>query len=197
MRTYLQAKAMAKSLRELLAGKRVSLSHSECLEVVAQQFGFGNWNVLAAKIDLETGAPTAFTPVIDGNVYSLVASDGTLYAAGSFGSIDHQFRIGLAAFHPATVDVPSPTKSGLRLAVSPSPFGHSARLSYALPRPALVTLRVFGVNGRQVATLVDHQTRLAGPHSETLEGAGLSPGVYLCLLEADGLLATTKVVRIR
>lgn len=56
MRTYLQAKAMAKSLRESLASRNVSLSHSECLEIVAQQFGFGNWNVLAAKIDLESGA---------------------------------------------------------------------------------------------------------------------------------------------
>jgi catechol 2,3-dioxygenase-like lactoylglutathione lyase family enzyme len=56
MRTYLQAKAMAKSLRESLAGKNVPLSHSECLEIVAQQFGFGNWNVLAAKIDLETAS---------------------------------------------------------------------------------------------------------------------------------------------
>ena len=55
MRTYLQAKAMAKSLRDSLASRNVSLSHGECLEVVAQQFGFGNWNVLAAKIDLETG----------------------------------------------------------------------------------------------------------------------------------------------
>jgi catechol 2,3-dioxygenase-like lactoylglutathione lyase family enzyme len=56
MRTYLQAKAMAKSLRESLAAKHVSLTHSECLEIVAQQLGFGNWNVLAAKIDLETSA---------------------------------------------------------------------------------------------------------------------------------------------
>ncbi len=55
MRTYLQAKAMAKSLRESLAGKNVSLSHSECLEIVAQQFGFGNWNVLAAKIESGNG----------------------------------------------------------------------------------------------------------------------------------------------
>jgi hypothetical protein len=70
MRTYLQAKAMAKSLRESLAGKNVSLSHGECLEIVAQQFGFGNWNVLAAKIELEavgrltesgdSGAPCRF-----------------------------------------------------------------------------------------------------------------------------------------
>jgi catechol 2,3-dioxygenase-like lactoylglutathione lyase family enzyme len=55
MRTYIQAKAMAKSLRESLTEKNISLSHSECLEIVARQFGFGNWNTLAAKIDLETG----------------------------------------------------------------------------------------------------------------------------------------------
>lgn len=56
MRTYLQAKAMAKSLRESLAAKNVLLSHGECLELVARQLGFGNWNVLAAKIELDSGA---------------------------------------------------------------------------------------------------------------------------------------------
>jgi catechol 2,3-dioxygenase-like lactoylglutathione lyase family enzyme len=69
MRTYLQAKAMAKSLRESLAAKNVPVSHSECLELVAQQFGFGNWNVLAAKIDLETGErePRAEAPAVSLN----------------------------------------------------------------------------------------------------------------------------------
>ena len=54
MRTYLQAKAMAKSLRDELAAKSVPLTHSECLEIVARQFGFGDWNTLAAKISVET-----------------------------------------------------------------------------------------------------------------------------------------------
>jgi catechol 2,3-dioxygenase-like lactoylglutathione lyase family enzyme len=67
MRTFLQAKAMAKSLRESLAAKDVSLSHGECLEIVARQFGFGGWNVLAAKIALETGArqPQAQTGAVE------------------------------------------------------------------------------------------------------------------------------------
>src|SRR6185436_497489 len=65
MRTYLQSKAMAKSLRESLAAKNLSLSHSECLEIVAQQLGFGRWNVLAAKIDLDSGA-RAPQPQTDG-----------------------------------------------------------------------------------------------------------------------------------
>jgi catechol 2,3-dioxygenase-like lactoylglutathione lyase family enzyme len=55
MRTYLDSKTIAKGLRQSLAAKNVTLSHSECLELVAQMFGFGNWNVLASKIDLETG----------------------------------------------------------------------------------------------------------------------------------------------
>ena len=50
MRTFLDAKAMAKTLRSSLGDKQISLSHSECLEIVAAQFGLDNWNVLAARI---------------------------------------------------------------------------------------------------------------------------------------------------
>lgn len=57
MRTYTDAKAMAKSLRNSLAAKGISLSHSECLEMVAKQFGFADWNLLAAKLSLVSGHP--------------------------------------------------------------------------------------------------------------------------------------------
>jgi hypothetical protein len=53
MRTYKDAKAMAKSLRSSLAARSVLLSHSECLEIVAKQFGFADWNTLSAKVDEE------------------------------------------------------------------------------------------------------------------------------------------------
>jgi catechol 2,3-dioxygenase-like lactoylglutathione lyase family enzyme len=57
---------MARSLRDSLAAKGISLSHSECLETVARQFGFRDWNVLQSKIELETGArkPPPETPGI-------------------------------------------------------------------------------------------------------------------------------------
>lgn len=51
MRTFTDAKAMARALRSALDGKHIALSHSECLEIVAQQLGAENWNVLAAKIE--------------------------------------------------------------------------------------------------------------------------------------------------
>jgi uncharacterized glyoxalase superfamily protein PhnB len=54
MRTFRESKAMAKALRaEMSARHGIELTHSECLEVVARQFGFDNWNILAARIETE------------------------------------------------------------------------------------------------------------------------------------------------
>lgn len=54
MYTFRDSKLMAKLLRKALAERGVDLTHSECLELVARQFNFTSWNMLAAKID--TGA---------------------------------------------------------------------------------------------------------------------------------------------
>jgi len=54
MRDYRDAKAMAKAMREALAQRELTISHSEALEIVAQQLGLANWNILSSKID---GAP--------------------------------------------------------------------------------------------------------------------------------------------
>jgi len=50
MRTFTDAEAMAHALRSALNAKQLSLTHSECLEIVAAQFGCDDWNVLSAKI---------------------------------------------------------------------------------------------------------------------------------------------------
>lgn len=60
MRSFTDAKAMARALRTSLAEKQIALSHSDCLEIVAHQFDAENWNVLAAKIDAaQTGTRAA------------------------------------------------------------------------------------------------------------------------------------------
>lgn len=42
-------KAMAKTLRSALGRRDITLSHSQCLEVVAQQLGFADWNTATAE----------------------------------------------------------------------------------------------------------------------------------------------------
>ena len=55
MRDFRDAKAMAQTLRQALSAKQISVSHSECLEIVSKQFGVDNWNILAARIEGQRG----------------------------------------------------------------------------------------------------------------------------------------------
>ncbi len=57
MRDYRDAKTMAKGLRRSLADLGTELTHSQSLELIAQAFGYDNWNILAAKIEAARPAP--------------------------------------------------------------------------------------------------------------------------------------------
>ncbi len=50
MRDFHDAKLMAKALKSAMDDRQISLTHSEALEIVAAQFGFKNWNILARTI---------------------------------------------------------------------------------------------------------------------------------------------------
>lgn len=50
MHSFMDAKILAKNLRQSLASKGIEQSHSDCLELVAQQFGLKDWNQLSARI---------------------------------------------------------------------------------------------------------------------------------------------------
>jgi len=78
-------------------------------------------------------------------------------------------------------------------AIAPNPLaGGFATLSYSLPEPGPVTVRVFDVAGRERLSLAPGVMRRAS--SMTLDLRGLSTGVYLVRLEASGLSAARKLV---
>ena len=51
MRDFRDAKTMAHALRDALKAKTIEITHSESLELIANAFGYSNWNILAAKIE--------------------------------------------------------------------------------------------------------------------------------------------------
>jgi len=77
MHTFLDAKQMARALRQGLADRKLQLSHSDCLELVALQFGFADWNRLAARISAE-----AQPPVLPAGWTLTGAGRGNAYRAG-------------------------------------------------------------------------------------------------------------------
>lgn len=57
MHSFIDSKLMAKALRQALVERGVTVSHSDALELVARQFGFANWNMLAARIEESARPP--------------------------------------------------------------------------------------------------------------------------------------------
>jgi mannose/cellobiose epimerase-like protein (N-acyl-D-glucosamine 2-epimerase family) len=76
----------------------------------------------------------------------------------------------------------------------PNPFNPTTTIQYELPRDHLVTVRVYDLLGREVASLVDG-VQTAGTHTVTWNAAGLASGVYLYRLTAGGSSVTrTSIV---
>ena len=60
MRDFRDAKTMAKTLRaELNRHGLAEVTHSQSLEIVARQFGFDDWNIMAAKLNAAESSRTS------------------------------------------------------------------------------------------------------------------------------------------
>ncbi len=82
------------------------------------------------------------------------------------------------------------------IGASPNPFNPTTTVRYELATAGKVRLEVFDALGRRVRTLVD-ETKLAGSHTATFDGAGLATGVYLVRLTAAGNTAVQRVTLVR
>ncbi len=68
----------------------------------------------------------------------------------------------------------------------PNPFNPATSIRFALPDAQPVTLRVFDMLGRPVATLLQDTQLSSGSHTVRFDGNGLASGVYVYRLEAGG-----------
>jgi hypothetical protein len=78
----------------------------------------------------------------------------------------------------------------------PNPFNPSTAISFSLPHAAVVSLKVYDMLGREVATLVEGREE-AGEHSVTWNAEGFASGVYFCRLQANGVMLTRKLLPVR
>ncbi|HZB53020.1 MAG TPA: LON peptidase substrate-binding domain-containing protein [Reyranella sp.] len=62
MRDFRDAKAMAQTLRDSLTTKAVTISHSECLELVSRMLGAADWNTLSALLQADRRPEATLPP---------------------------------------------------------------------------------------------------------------------------------------
>jgi len=116
--------------------------------------------------------------------------DSTIIVVGEKGTVLRTTNKGLSWVSQV------PTFQALTTVVYPEPFKASTTISYVLPTPQRVSLNVFDIAGRQVASLLQGILQYAGPHSITLHGSKLPAGVYTYQLLSEQYSATGKLTHL-
>lgn len=73
----------------------------------------------------------------------------------------------------------------------PNPFNPATNIRFSIPQSSFVTLKVYNMLGKEVATLVNEQ-RESGIYEVTFDGKDLASGVYIYKIQAGNFTATRK-----
>ena len=75
----------------------------------------------------------------------------------------------------------------------PNPFNPSTSISYQLPVNGFVTIKVYNIIGKEIATLVNAYQQ-SGNYSKEFNANGLTSGVYFYTIKAGNFSATKKMI---
>lgn len=78
----------------------------------------------------------------------------------------------------------------------PNPFNPATTIKYELPSDATVTMRIFDMTGREIATLVN-QIQKAGRYSVSFNGSNFASGIYFYKITAGDFSSIKKMVLVK
>jgi hypothetical protein len=78
----------------------------------------------------------------------------------------------------------------------PNPFNPSTSIQYAVDSKQFVTLKVYDLLGREVATLVNEE-KPTGKYELEFDGSKLPSGIYFYQLKAGGFVETRKMILLK
>lgn len=90
----------------------------------------------------------------------------------------------------------SPLPQTFALVAYPNPFNNSTTLSFALPFPSPLSLKLFDLSGREMQSLVDRPLA-AGEYRVTLDASAYASGSYFARLNTGQQSVTTKLILLK
>jgi len=131
-----------------------------------------------------------------GAVLCLLEHQDTIYLGGALTRLGRLPVAGIGACSA----VPPPQAATPRLTLRqcfPNPVTTSTTVAFSLPVDEDATLTIYDLQGRLIATPLEHTQRPAGPQFVTVGVGGWPAGCYLYRLEAGGASATRKMLVIK
>ena len=78
----------------------------------------------------------------------------------------------------------------------PNPFNPTTKINFALPKSGLVTMKVYDILGKEVATLVN-EVKNAGSYSVDFNASNLTSGMYFYKVSVNGFSEVRKMMLIK
>ena len=78
----------------------------------------------------------------------------------------------------------------------PNPFNPFTKISYQIPQQGFVTLKIFDVLGKEVATLVNEE-KPAGRYEVNFSSKGIASGVYIYRMKVNDFIESKKMILLR
>jgi len=78
----------------------------------------------------------------------------------------------------------------------PNPFNPTTKIGFALPRSGFVTLKVYDILGKEVATLIN-EYKAAGNYIYEFNASNLSTGVYFYTINVNGFTDTKRMILVK
>ena len=78
----------------------------------------------------------------------------------------------------------------------PNPFNPVTKISYAIPQAGFVTLKVYDLLGKEVATLVN-ENKVAGEYVVDFNAGNLASGIYFYRINVNGFTDTKKMMVVK
>jgi photosystem II stability/assembly factor-like uncharacterized protein len=78
----------------------------------------------------------------------------------------------------------------------PNPFNPSTTIEYSIPQAGLVTIKIYDILGKEVATLVSEEKQMGG-YTVNFNASNLSSGIYFYRLQAGSFMKTKNMMLIK
>jgi hypothetical protein len=134
----------------------------------------------------------------DSTLTDIIFTEG-IAADSNLAIVEFEYVNGSIQISPSVgvVEVPSNVPLVFQLFQNfPNPFNPTTKVSFVIGHSSFVTLRVYDILGREVATLVNEK-RNAGKYDVIFDGSNLPSGVYFYRLHTDRYTNAKKLILLK
>ncbi len=176
------------------------LNHNQ-IEIVDQTWSSNNWensNQFLYSYNQYNYIETAYCKIWQNHQW--VDGDGDIFFSNPDGFKVDFFSNRIFAYYSIANNVEenkSPFPGGYYLYQNyPNPFNSSSIIKYSIPKTSQVTLKIFNILGKEIATLVNEE-KPAGSYTVNFDGSNLPTGVYIYRITTGNYSAAKKLILLK